>query len=234
MAEDDYFDLISKLKDEASRESDCGRYIEAAHLYRELVTLLPPHETKARALHILLAATAFIDARNYDEAIDDCRCAISIDPEFNDSWRTLGCALMCVLRFEEAERALLKSIELGITITACIYLAVVYFRQRRYADSEQWCRKSLQISDDFDEAYYNLGRALHFQDRYDEALDAFQQALAISPDYALAHREIGAVLLEKGNYAKAEMQLRKALKLDPHDDRTLELLQDISEASEYD
>lgn len=54
-------------------------------------------------------------------------------------------------------------------------------------------RQGLAICPDDDVAYYELGRALADQGRYEEAAQAFDAALKINPDFADARRRLEAL-----------------------------------------
>jgi tetratricopeptide (TPR) repeat protein len=221
---------IVDLSEQAKRASDSGHYAESAMLYRKVVDLIPASDTWGRIIHYLSAAGAHLEARNYEEAIDDCRCAIASDPNSPIAWRWLGHAFMDGGRLAEAEGALKKSLALGATSTACEYLASLCIKDRNFGDAERYCRQALSLDPDFDEAYFNLGSSLWGQGRTDEALQAYQAACSLSPDYELAHREAGALLLDEGKFAAAETHLRKALALAPNDKRTIELMTRLIES----
>src|SRR5262249_14228404 len=157
-------------------------------------------ELEGRIIHYLAAAQAHINARKYEEAIDDCRCAISlnpsgmsINPNASIAWRSLGNALLDAGRLKDAKHALQRSLALGATTATCIYLACVCIRERSFFDAERYCRHALTLSPNFDEAYFNLGSSLWGQDRTDEAIQAYKTACRLSPDYQVAHREAGAL-----------------------------------------
>jgi tetratricopeptide (TPR) repeat protein len=222
---------IVELSDEAKRVADSGHYADAARLYRKVVDLIPANEVEWRIVHYLAAAGAHQDACMYDEAIDDCRCAISLNPDdmalrpdASIAWRSLGDVFLDSGQLAEAESALQKSLALGATVTACIYLAVVYLRGRNFSDAERYCRQAITLDPEFEEAYYNLGNSLSEQGRTDEALQAFQTAYTLDPHYAGPHREAGMLLLRERRHAEAEKHLRKALELAPNDERAIELL----------
>jgi tetratricopeptide (TPR) repeat protein len=225
---------IVELSDEAKRVADSGHYADAAKLYRKVVDLIPVDEVEWRIIHYLAAAAAHLDARIYDEAIDDCRCAISLNPsdmslrpDASIAWRSLGNAFLDAGQLPEAEIALQKSLALGATRSACIYLAVVYLKTRNFSDAEQYCRRAITLDPEFEEAYYNLGNSLSEQGRTDEALQAFQTAYTLDPHYAGPHREAGMLLLKERKYAEAETHLRKALELAPNDERAIALMRCI-------
>ena len=66
-------------------------------------------------------------------------------------------------------------------------------------------------------AQNNLGMALAFAGRVDEALGHFREALRLDPGRPLSHYNIGYTLAQQGKYAEAMGYLREALRLNPRD-----------------
>jgi tetratricopeptide (TPR) repeat protein len=215
----------------AKRESEAGNHREAARLARQVADLYSRDRAadKKRAVFYLFAASEHADANAIPEAIADCHSAVAIDPESAIAWRSLGDALFDAGQNAEAEKALLRSIELSPSRSAFIYLGCVCIVEERFVEGEAYCRRALELDPDFDEAYYNLGSALREQGRLDESIDAFQNAARLSPDYAEAHRELGDLFSRLGNLDEAKHHLDMSLALNPHDERTLALLERISQ-----
>jgi tetratricopeptide (TPR) repeat protein len=65
-------------------------------------------------------------------------------------------------------------------------------------------------------AHFNLGQALHRQDRVEEAIACFRKALALEPKYFVAHVYLGYVLQENGRVEEAIACYRQALALNPN------------------
>jgi tetratricopeptide (TPR) repeat protein/serine/threonine protein kinase len=62
---------------------------------------------------------------------------------------------------------------------------------------------------------FELGRALHGVQRWDEALGYFRAALALRPRASVVHNNLGLALHDKGRDDKAIGHFRQALRLDP-------------------
>ena len=58
------------------------------------------------------------------------------------------------------------------------------FEQKRYSDAEQAFRKAIELRPDFADAWYNLGVALVYLDKYDEANRSILRAAKIQPELA--------------------------------------------------
>lgn len=64
--------------------------------------------------------------------------------------------------------------------------------------------------------FYNLlGRMLHVEGRYDEAIAQYQRSLEIKSDFPRSHLHWGRALNEQKKYTEALAQYAKALRLDP-------------------
>jgi Tfp pilus assembly protein PilF len=86
-----------------------------------------------------------------------------------------------------------------------------YFQLQRgdLAPAEQTIRKSLDIKPKFQRAWGNLGLALAYQGRYDDAFQAFEKAAGP----AEAHSNVGLILVQHGQPEAARKHLQEAIML---------------------
>src|SRR5262249_38733415 len=64
--------------------------------------------------------------------------------------------------------------------------------------------------------HFNLGRALSFQNKWDEAVACYRKAIELDPKHVKAHSNLGAILCDvRGEYENAAACFRKAIELDP-------------------
>jgi len=120
-----------------------------------------------------------------EEAIQQFREAIRLDPRFVEARHRLGAAL---LARGDAEEAL---------------------RELRRADSiSASYRKSYEI-------WYAEGLAMKQLGMPDEALDRFRQAAEARPTFAEAHNEAGKILLDRGEIEEAIQCFVRAIGIDP-------------------
>jgi tetratricopeptide (TPR) repeat protein len=66
-------------------------------------------------------------------------------------------------------------------------------------------------------AQNNLGMALAFAGRVDDALERFREALDLDPGRSLSHYNLGYTLAHQGKYPEAIGHLREAIRLNPKD-----------------
>lgn len=64
---------------------------------------------------------------------------------------------------------------------------------------------------------YELGRYYQGQDRFDDAIRAYEQALALDPGQAMAANNIGVIEARRGHYDQAIGRFRTALDSQPND-----------------
>ena len=83
-----------------------------------------------------------------------------------------------------------------------------------YAGAEESLSKALQLAPNDLQAESLLGWAQMLQEKYDDALMAFQKVLMREPGNALARINVGYICLKKGIFGEAIEHLSKAIRLD--------------------
>jgi len=83
-----------------------------------------------------------------------------------------------------------------------------------YAGAEESLSKALQLAPNDPQAESLLGWAQMLQEKYDDALMAFQKVLMREPGNALARINVGYICLRKGIFGEAIEHLSKAIRLD--------------------
>ncbi len=76
-------------------------------------------------------------------------------------------------------------------------------------------RRALALQPESAHAWYNLGRALHRQQRLDEAADALRRAISLEGRFARAYHELGNVLREAKAFDDAIEALTHSLEIEP-------------------
>ena len=96
-----------RLQIQALKAGVDGRADEQLALLKELVQKFPQDE---RA-HNALGNQLFFARQEYDAAIAEYQKAVEINPEYSASWNSMGYAARAAGRFDEAEQAFRKYIE---------------------------------------------------------------------------------------------------------------------------
>ena len=76
-------------------------------------------------------------------------------------------------------------------------------------------RVALAVRPTTSAAYNNLGNALYYQKKLDEAIACYRKAVELDPKYAAAHSNLGVALMDQKKLDEAIACQRKAIELDP-------------------
>lgn len=102
-----------------------------------------------------------------------------------------------------------SKLRLIVRLPGCSAWALGYQQPPDAEGAERAAREALRLQPGYTAAYYQLGRALLLQERYDEAFDAFQLAWKLDPDFQAIHIGIAQVYLAQGDYKRALTELQK-------------------------
>jgi cytochrome c-type biogenesis protein CcmH/NrfG len=104
----------------------------------------------------------------------------------------------------------------GLMAGVLAVLMVCAWQQTAYwQNSETLWTHALACTTDNQVSHFNLGNALRFEGRMDEAIPQYQKALEINPNYAEAHLNLGMALFQKGRTDEAITHLQRAAQLKP-------------------
>ena len=120
---------------------------------------------------------ALYHLERYEDAHESLTRALSLkpDPAYAGSlWRLTGRAAQALGRPEEAARHYERALELDPHDAEAVdLLAMLRFREQRYALALGWYRKLTEISPESARSHANLGVTLYHPDRIDEAIRSF-------------------------------------------------------------
>lgn len=118
----------------------------------------------------------------YDEALLNFQKVLVKEPANSLARINLGYICLKKQIFGEAIEHLSRAIRLDndrkATLYAHFYLGLVYAEREMFEDAETFFRKTIAIGPNLIEAYYELGRALWFEDKREEAMQAWRDGLA--------------------------------------------------------
>ncbi|TFG46952.1 MAG: tetratricopeptide repeat protein [Gemmatimonadales bacterium] len=118
-------------------------------------------------------------AEQYDEALGTFSKVLMREPA--NALARINVGYICLKKgiFGEAIEHLSRAIRLDndrkATLYANFYLGLVYQEREMFEDAEAFFRKALALGPNLIEAYYELGRALWFLDRQDDARQAWTE-----------------------------------------------------------
>lgn len=145
-----------------------------------------------------------------DEAEAAYRQCLELDPRIADAWVQLGFLHMLAGRFNEAEQAQRKAIEIGGSWAAWGGLAGTALSMGKFDVSEDCFRRAIELNSEIAYVWSGLGLALAALQRRAEAEIAFRRAVEIdreSPEFGLM---LALFLWEGGDFDAAEQLSRGA------------------------
>jgi len=150
----------------------------------------------------------------YQEAIQEFKQALKLDPVSHDAYRGLAIAYLRLNKVEQAEATLRKVIELKPDYWAGYYdLATFYLNLGRHEDAVKQLHKAVTLVPDGFYAHNDLG-ALYFNlGRWTDARKMWERSLEIEPNYA-AYSNLGILHHIEMRYGDAARMYEKALELD--------------------
>ncbi|MBI5056858.1 MAG: tetratricopeptide repeat protein [Nitrospirae bacterium] len=93
-----------------------------------------------------------------------------------------------------------------------------YFESGRYDVAVQIYEKTLQKNPDDVDTYNDMGLALHYLKRSNDAINALKKGTQIAPSYQRVWLSLGFILMSTGRNDEAKTALRKAAELNPQTD----------------
>jgi TolB-like protein/DNA-binding winged helix-turn-helix (wHTH) protein/Tfp pilus assembly protein PilF len=141
----------------------------------------------------------------YAIALTYSQKAVSLDPTSSEAYSSLGHSLMQNHRWNEAEKALQRAIELDSNNAfASAFLSIMLLQKGR-------AEESLQVSHELALANpvaidirrdYSIG--LYQSRRYDEAIAECERLMKLDPNFLPTYLTYGSALVERGRFQEAE------------------------------
>jgi Flp pilus assembly protein TadD len=166
---------------------------------------------------ILLHAKSLLESGSVPEAEQLTRSYLESHPISADAHFLLGLILFKEVRAKES---------LAEYTTAAKYrdpsaydleiVALNYVLLSDYMDADKWLSKSVQMHSDNWESWYYLGRTKYNENRFNEAVNAFQRALRLSPMNIKAEDNLGLSYGGLGRQQEAEEAYRNAISWQSH------------------
>jgi tetratricopeptide (TPR) repeat protein len=126
-----------------------------------------------------------------DEAIDNYRKAIQIQPGYDDALNNLGVALAQKGDLDEAIARIRESIHYRPDRADAYYnLGNVFVMQHRLDDAADAYTEALRLKPDYPEAHNNLANVLLNQGHRDAAIRHYQETLRWNPNHEGAKRQL--------------------------------------------
>ncbi|MGQ9545970.1 MAG: tetratricopeptide repeat protein [Dehalococcoidia bacterium] len=125
-----------------------------------------------------------------DEAIEEYREALHLEPGLAEAHCLLGAALHCKTLIDGTKNPI--------------------------DDAISECRAALMLNPEIAEAHCTMGRALFDKGLVEEAIKEHREALRLKTDFPEAHYELGLFLIHKGRIDEGLVEIREAIRLEPN------------------
>jgi len=138
--------------------------------------------------------------------------ALAIDPRLSETHMALGTVSVAKYDYANAAREYRTAIDLNPDNAFAwdmLSWALGYEQPPDAAGAEKAAREAIRLRPSQYAAHYHLGRELLLQQRYVEAIAAFEQARELNPAASLPDLGLGQVYLAQGDYDKALVALSK-------------------------
>jgi len=144
-------------------------------------------------------ALAYIEKRNLDEAVSQCKEALVINPDYARARSVLGIAYDKKGMLDEAIAEYKKALSINpYDKDTLANLGLAYIEKGEFDKAIVECKKALAISPDCVEAHNNLGIAYTEKGMFDEAVKEFRDVLRINPYSKHAHNNLAVIYSSKG------------------------------------
>jgi tetratricopeptide (TPR) repeat protein len=197
---------------------------------------------------IATAAMEAYKANRHDEAAPKLAEVIAKMPDCADCYMYMGASLFELKRFDEAEAAFKKSVELQPTVEGYTALARFYNAQKQPEKAVEASQKATELSTGAaaapaaaggdakgaasaapaatgpsSEAVYNEGVILWNSGKFADARPKFEMAVKADPQNADAHYMLGLASLNGGLMAPARAAFEEYLKIAPNGSKAAEV-----------
>ena len=212
---------------------DDKRYTEAVAALQKAITLdanlgnsSEVSDSGNTHVYVHLGA-AYIGLKAYQEAIEALQYAIAQDADLVDAHYNLGYAYVEQGAYDEAVPHLERAIAIAPHLKRAHYnLARAYKETGNLEAATNAVTETLrldanyqpahELADTIKQAHYNSGMTYLNDERYSEAVTAFQNAITLDPDFVTAHYNLGVAYLKMETYRRAVASLEKVVTLDPN------------------
>ncbi len=189
-----------------------GQRLHAAELYQEVLRRVPIHR---RALYMYGCLVQ--EDGQHEIAIDLFRRALAVSPKDPDLCCAVAKSLIEVGRYEEADVAIRRAIQLRSRPEYHLTLGVVREKQERIPEALSAFRHALKQNPVFADALYHLGTCYRLTGDLGLAATEFERALHVDPKHVPALTSLARIFRSLGRGAEIVPHLQRALSQAPGD-----------------
>ena len=210
---------------------DDKRYTEAVVAFQKPINLDidlgdSPQTSPFENTHIYAhLGAAYIGMKAYQNAIDALQNAIALDPDLVDAHYHLGHAYVEQGHADKAIPHLERAVAIAPNLKRAHYNLARAYRESGNLEAATHAvtetlrldsnyQPAYELADTIKQAHYNRGITYLNDERYSEAVTAFQNAITLDPDFTTAYYNLGLTYLKMETYARAIDTLQKTIALD--------------------
>ena len=166
-------------------------------------------------------AVAYLEAAQFDKALDPLLKAAQLQPNNADVHRTLGKTYFALGDYEKSAKALEVAVKLSPKdFNSSFTLAITYLQQRQFTAARRVFDSMIAEFGEHPQIHIAIGRAFREAGRLPEAIEEFKRAIALNSQFPGAHYNLGLAYLwnEGGSaVANAEEEFKIELVANPND-----------------
>jgi tetratricopeptide (TPR) repeat protein len=178
------------------------------------------HQSDAK--YLLAQGNKSIARGSYEEAIENYRELIKLNPRHAVAFNNLGSAFYKLGKYRDAEGCFYQAMRIKPDYPdPHSNVGNLLLLKGRYADAENFLRHAIKLNPRFVDARINLGLTLAFLSRLRDAKTHFEKAIKYEPGNPEALFGMSIIAKTEGSFDKAGALLSRALQLDPRMPRAL-------------
>lgn len=161
-------------------------------------------------------AIAYADLGNYEQAFDDFRQAIDIDPDYEQAYYNRGETYFQMAEYDNAFADFNQAININSDYAKAYYGRGNVYRERgQFREALQDYNRAIELNPNFADAYYSRGYVYQNVGDMENALKNYSLAIKFDSSHANAYNNRGTIYQRRRDYGKAIAVFNRAIEVDP-------------------